>query len=273
MVEDRLGELLAPFRAAPARSAVLLDVDGTLAPITQSPEDTIVPEATRKELRAVAARFARVGCVSGRRAVQARRIVGLDELDYVGNHGVEVLRAGAAAVEVRPEVAEWEPRVRRIALELLDGESPLGQEIAALQIRLEDKGPIQALHWRGSPDEDAAAELVTRLGHAAEAAGLTLHRGRMVLELRPPVRFSKGAAAGWLLNGDGLQNALYAGDDQTDLDAFAGLRALQGAGGLARTVCVAVVDEESPPAVAAAADITVAGTDGVQALLRELVRP
>ncbi len=252
---------------------MLLDVDGTLAPISQNPEDTAVPAATREALRAVAVRFGRVGCVSGRRAVTARKIVGLDELDYVGNHGVEVLRAGADAVEVRPEVAEWEPRVRQVALDLLDGASPLGEEIAALQIRLEDKGPIQALHWRGSPDEAAAADLVRRLGHAAEAAGLALHRGRMVLELRPPVRFSKGAAVGWLLDGNDLENALYAGDDHTDLDAFAGLRAQRAAGELIRTVCVAVVDGESPPEVAEAADVTVAGPDGVQALLREVARP
>lgn len=269
MNDDRLDDLVAPLRAAPERFAVLLDVDGTLAPITRHASETAVPEVTKRLLVALAARYGLVACVSGRRAADAREIVGLDELAYVGNHGSELLRRGAATVETRPEVAEWEPRVRAIAERLLD-ERPVA---AAAGIRLEDKGPIQALHWRGAADEAAAGRIAGELGDAAAAAGLALHEGRMVLELRPPVAFDKGAAIRWLLGDGDFRGGLYAGDDHTDLDAFAGLRELREAAIIEAAVCVAARDDESPAAVAEAADLVVAGPDGIRDLLQELLRP
>ena len=89
-----LAEALAPLRAEPAPSAVLLDVDGTLAPIVRHADDAAVPEATRTLLIQVARRYGCVACVSGRRASIARQIVSLGTITYVGNHGAEVLRAG-----------------------------------------------------------------------------------------------------------------------------------------------------------------------------------
>ncbi|MGZ5326694.1 MAG: trehalose-phosphatase, partial [Solirubrobacterales bacterium] len=92
--ETNLEQLLAPIRAQPERAAVLTDVDGTLAPIAPRPEEAQVPERARELLRELAGRYAVVGCLSGRRAVDARRMVGLDELSYSGNHGFELLSPG-----------------------------------------------------------------------------------------------------------------------------------------------------------------------------------
>ncbi|WP_320668870.1 trehalose-phosphatase [Patulibacter defluvii] len=269
MTDDRLADLVAPLRAAPERAAVLLDVDGTLAPITRHAGAAEVPAPTRGLLTEVAARFGLVACVSGRRATDARRIVGIGSLLYVGNHGTEVLRRGASSVETNPAVAAWEPRVREVAATLLRDRPDLDR----LGVWCEDKGPIQALHWRGSGDESRAEALVAELGARAEAEGLALHHGRMVLELRPPVAFDKGVAVRWLLAGGGYGTALYAGDDRTDLDAFAGLRALVDEDDLERAACVAVSDGEAPAEVAAAADLTVDGQRGIRAVLQELLRP
>src|SRR5262249_56068753 len=79
-------ELLQPLRDAPDRSAVLLDVDGVLAPIVQQPDDAHVPETTRRPLIEVAKRYGVVACVSGRRASDARRIVALRSIAYLGSH-------------------------------------------------------------------------------------------------------------------------------------------------------------------------------------------
>src|SRR5262245_17840708 len=98
---DRLEGLIEPLRSAPARSAILVDVDGTIAPIALSPEDSVVPEETRQLLRAVAERYALVACLSGRRALDARRVVGVDELAYSGNHGYELILPHET--EVRPD--------------------------------------------------------------------------------------------------------------------------------------------------------------------------
>ena len=99
--DGTLDGLLAPLREDPGASAVLTDVDGTIAPIVLDPREAAVPEETRELLRALAERYALVGCLSGRRALDARRVVGLDQLAYSGNHGFELLLPGED--EVRPD--------------------------------------------------------------------------------------------------------------------------------------------------------------------------
>src|SRR6185295_12412912 len=74
----------------PKRAAILLDVDGVLAPIVPRPEDARVPDDLRDELRRLDARYALVACVSGRDGADARTVVGVPELSYVGNHGLEL---------------------------------------------------------------------------------------------------------------------------------------------------------------------------------------
>jgi trehalose 6-phosphate phosphatase len=86
----------------------------------------------------------------------------------------------------------------------------------------------------------------------------------MVLEVRPPVKADKGTAVRALVTRAGVDRALYAGDDTTDLDAFRGLD------GLEHAVRVAVDSGEAPTELVAAADLVVDGTDGLLALLRSL---
>ena len=100
-----LSEAIAPLRSDPARSGVLLDIDGVLAPIVRHADDAHVPEPTRTALIAVARRYGLVACVSGRQATTARRIVSLGSITYVGNHGTEILRGGQTHPEVDPAAA------------------------------------------------------------------------------------------------------------------------------------------------------------------------
>ena len=60
------------------------------------------------------------------------------------------------------------------------------------------------------------------------AEGLRARWGRKVLEIRPPVDADKGTAVRQLLT-ESAPPALYAGDDTTDLDAFAALDGLERA--------------------------------------------
>lgn len=260
-----LSEALEPLRADPVRAAVLLDVDGTLAPIVRHAEDAHVPEPVRASLIQVARRFGCVACVSGRRAAEARRIVSLGSIAYVGNHGAELLRPSGAALELDREAAAWQRRVHRLHRDLF------GDELRRLRVRTEDKGPIVALHWRGAPDEDAAAEAVQEAATRAEAEGFVTHWGRKVLELRPPVAFDKGRGVAWLLRDLEVDAAVYVGDDVTDLDAFRGLRELVDGGRLERAVCVGVRSDETPDDLADAADLLVDGPRGVHELLDALL--
>lgn len=263
-----IDELLAPLITDPARAAVLLDVDGTLAPIVRQADNAHVPQQTRDPLKLIAREYALAACVSGRRAAVARRIVSLGTMAYVGNHGAELLRAGATEPVVVAEADRYRGQVQRFAQRVLRGELA-----PRVRIRGEDKSAIYAFHWRGAPDENAARDAAVQIAAAAEAEGLWVHWGRKVLEVRPPVPLTKGTGVTELLTGlDVVRNALYVGDDLTDLDAFAALRELQTAGRLDHVACVGVRSDETPTELRDAADLLVDGTGGVRTLLQALAR-
>jgi trehalose 6-phosphate phosphatase len=262
-----LTEQLEPLRADPARSAVLLDVDGTLAPIVRHADDAAVPEATRGLLIEIAKRYGLVACVTGRRAADARRIVSLGSIAYVGNHGGEVLRPGSTRPEgLDPALEEWTGRVHAFV-----GENDT-TELTRLRVRIEDKGAIAAFHWRGARDEDAARSAVDAIAERAGGAGLHAHWGRKVLEVRPPLQLDKGRGIRMLLQSSELAAALYVGDDATDLDAFSALRDLSHDGRIQTVLRVGVRSDEGPAEIVDHADLVVDGPTGVQRLLDALLR-
>ena len=255
---------LEPLRAEPSRAAILTDVDGTLAPIAERADEAAVPAAAREALARLAERFGLVGCVSGRRAADARRLVGLDGIAYAGNHGLELLLPGDEAARPDPSLAGREEQAADFVAEL----EP--ERMSAAGLRQEDKGPIQALHWRGADDEASAEGRAREIAVEAGQAGLETRWGRKVLELRPVGGGGKDAAVASLLAADDLDRATYAGDDRTDLDAFRRLHELRDAGELTTAVCVGVVSAEAPPELAGDSDLTVDGPRGWLAILEWL---
>ena len=80
-------------RLAGSPLLLLLDVDGTLAPIAERPEYAVVPPATQRVLvELVALPDTHVAIVSGRSARDARRLVNVKDVWVLGNHGIEVAR-------------------------------------------------------------------------------------------------------------------------------------------------------------------------------------
>jgi trehalose 6-phosphate phosphatase len=225
---------LRPVTQDPSSAGIFLDVDGTLAPIVERAEDARVPEETKRALAALVPRYACVACVSGRAALDARRLVGVDGVVYAGSHGAELLFPGEDEPTVAPAFAEWAPRVR----EFVESQDTGG-------LRVEQKGAIVALHWRGAEEEEARARAI-----AERANGFVTHWGRKVLEIRPPVEVNKGLAVRELVRRYGLQAGLFAGDDVTDLDGFAALDGL-------RAVRVGVRSDEGPPEIVERADLVV----------------
>lgn len=190
-------------------------------------------------------------------------MVSIGTIAYLGSHGVEELRAGWTEARLDPAVSKWARQIHEF------GASADTAETRKLRVRLEDKGPIVAFHWRGAPDEDAARSAVERIAARAQEAGLVTHWGRKVLEVRPPVPFDKGAGVRRLLEeaGSSITSALYAGDDRTDLDAFRALGELASEGKLEHAVRVGVVSEEGPEEIREQADALVDGPAGVRELL------
>lgn len=220
-------DALARLAAEPRLAAIFLDVDGTLAPIVADPADALVPESTRTELRRLAARYALVACISGRPGDVARAIVGVPELTYVGEHGLEL----------EPAAVEWAEPIHAFA--------------EKTRWPAEIKPLTAAFHYRGSDDREGARSLLEDVAVAARAEGFRTRWGRLVLEVLPPVDASKRTAVAHLLAAHDLQRALYAGDDTTDLDGFAALD------GLELAIRVAVSSPEAPATLAGRADIAV----------------
>jgi trehalose 6-phosphate phosphatase len=258
--DEALERLLEPLLGDPARAAVLLDVDGTLAPIVDDPAEAAVPEETRGALGKISERYGLVACVSGRQAAEARRLVGVDSLTYIGNHGLERLEPGAVKPTFDPDLEGRESDAQAF-VELLDDLDGL---------RIEDKGPIVALHWRQAKDEEAAVRAAERIASVAESRELSPRWGRKVLEIRPDLPVSKGAALMTLLREQRPDSALYAGDDLTDVDAFQGLRQLEEGGELKTAACIGVVSDEGPPELEEEADLLVDGPSGFRAVLDKL---
>jgi trehalose 6-phosphate phosphatase len=233
-------EALAALAADPSSAALFFDVDGTLAPIVATPEDARVPDTTRSELRRLAARYALVACVTGRTGEVARAIVGVPELTYVGEHGLEL----------DAEADGWRERIRSFG--------------ARAPWPVEEKPLSAAFHYRTAPDQDAARRQLEQVEADATAEGFRTRWGRLVLEVLPPIEASKRTAVEHLLARSRLRRALYAGDDTTDLDAFAALD------GLELGIRVAIASAEAPPALRERADVVLPSPAALAELLAEL---
>ena len=235
-------DLLAPLVEAPDETALVFDVDGTLAPIAPRPELAHVPEETRAELRRLAERYALVACLSGRAGLDARKLVGVDGIQYVGNHGLEL----------RPDARALATAIARFR--------------DAVGLPVEDKGISLAYHYREAEDEKAARAELESVAQSALLAGLDPRWGRKVLEVRPRVDADKGTAVRTLVERARASRALYAGDDSTDLDAFRGLSEAE----LRHAVRIAVASDEGPRELQEAADLAVWGPEELLDVLRTL---
>jgi trehalose 6-phosphate phosphatase len=235
--------LLGQLAAEPGQAGLFLDFDGVLAPIVERPEDAAAPPETRAELERVCARYALVAVVSGRETEDVRARLGVEGVVCIGSHGLEL----------EPQAERWR---RMLAAFAADAPWP--------QRDVEVKPLAVAFHFRGRSDERQAVRELDAIAETAREEGLVARYGRKILEVLPPVGSHKGTAVRRLLEEHGLQRALAAGDDTTDIDSFAALDGLEVA------VRVAVRSPEAPSALVDAADVVVESPEAFLTLLRRL---
>ena len=244
----------SPFVANPRRAALLVDLDGSLAPIVDDPASAVpLPEAVVACIR-LAARLGRVAVVSGRPVAFVRRHLPDPAIVVVGEYGLEIDRDGVTTAD--PRTVPFESAVAAAAAEA---------ERRWPRLTIERKGTIAVtVHWRTAPDVAPTPEALAEL---AEAHGLARVAGRMACELLPPLPIDKGTAVAELLAEGELDAAAFAGDDLGDLAAFVAVHrwAAEQPGRLG--LRVAVASEESPPDLLEAADLIV---DGPPALAEQL---
>jgi trehalose-phosphatase len=234
------------------RPVILLDFDGTLAPIVEEPTEAGLSPSMREAISRLAALLP-VGVVSGRDREDVRRRVGLDQLTYAGSHGLDVRFPDGRTVRRGEDARPALERVRT-RLAMLPDDFP--------GARLEPKALSLAVHYR-LVDPSLVQSLEERVDGALEEEP-TLRRasGKKVFEIRPDVEWDKGRAAIWLADvlASPVDPVVFVGDDVTDEDAF---EALAGRG---LALVVRGEDDTRP----SAADYALRGPDEVQTLLYEL---
>jgi trehalose 6-phosphate phosphatase len=242
-------------------AALLVDLDGTLSRIAPRPELATIHPSARRAVRTLLGRLTLVAAISGRGASDARRLLDVPGVVYIGNHGMEALVGHQ--YWAHPEAAACRAHIATVLHDV-------AVCIQRADVRFEPKGLTASIHYRGVADPEAAREtILAALAALPEAAPLYITEGRQVIEIRPPVALTKGTAVGCLVRRYGLRAALYLGDDRTDLDAVRTLQTAR-AEGQVHALTVAVTSSEAPTELLAAADGTVEGVAGVEVLLGAL---
>lgn len=245
------------MRRDPPRTGILVDFDGSLAPIVEDPGSARPLPESVAALRELARRYGVVAVVSGRPAAFLQDRLRLDQKDRLRVYGLY----GAEEVNdatVRPrERADPALSARLHALATRISKSVPGA-------RVEEKGRTLALHWREHPE--AEASLVALARELATREGLELRAGRRSLELFAPGASTKYGVVAELV--EGLSCACFLGDDEGDLAAFDALEAAARSG--LSAVKVAVRSPESPGELLARADLVVDGPRGAAGFLEHL---
>lgn len=241
------------------RAGIFCDFDGSLAPIVPDPSKARAVRGAGRVLERLARRYAAVAVVSGRPVSFLTKRLHPRKVRLVGLYGIEE-RVGRS-LRILPEVSAARASIDRAAerlraeLDDVDG------------VFIEHKGLAVSVHFRRARDKDAALErAIPVVELVARDEGLaSVTRGRLVLEISPPVQVDKGDVVRRVIDEKSLAGALVVGDDVGDLPTF---RAVDG---LDLAIRVAVASDESPPDLIAAADHVVGSPVELMVLLRSLV--
>jgi trehalose 6-phosphate phosphatase len=181
-----------------------LDYDGTLAPIVDNPLEAY-PHPDIPYLLEQLFHLHPVYLVSGRFLKDLAKLVHLP-LNAIGLHGLQQGQIGGEVKEfISPDARDLIRRMR-LTVPALGG------------IRIEEKGPMFAIHYRLAADKDAVRECLRQWLEQAPDH-LDPIWGKDVVELRP-----RGINKGTAVVGEAAKYPgrvpVYLGDDVTDEDAF-----------------------------------------------------
>jgi trehalose 6-phosphate phosphatase len=239
-------------------AGLITDIDGTIALITSTPDETSISSLCRDSLKALTSNMALVAVLTGRGSLKARDMLDIDGVVYVGNHGLE--RWLDCKLEVKEEAQEYAQAIH----DLLDR---LRREMDVPGLVMEDKGVSASIHYRLSPEPSMAREaIMDTLGHIPEANGLLITDGKLVVEARPPLGITKGTALRQLVMEYGLKGVLCLGDDVTDVDAFKALHDLT-AEGFCDGLAVGILGQNTPPDIEKEADLFLESVTETEELL------
>ncbi len=221
--------------------SLFLDYDGTLVPLARRPEQALISSPNKKLLQQLSEDInCAVAIISGRSLQDIKQMVGLKNIIYSGNHGLEVEGPEIKFQSFIP--FKYKKIFNKIKTRLEEGLSLIPGAW------VEDKGLMLSVHYRlvapeRIPEVKTVFQEVTIIDHVR--GDIKTQSGKMILEIKPPVKWDKGKIVLWLLARQSflLEGRellpIYVGDDVTDEDAF---RVLHDRG---VTICIGSSKESS----------------------------
>ncbi|OGG50359.1 trehalose-phosphatase [Candidatus Kaiserbacteria bacterium RIFCSPHIGHO2_02_FULL_54_11b] len=193
---------------------LMLDFDGTLAPLVSDPRRARMGAQTHHALASVVQCYP-TAVITGRTLADVRTRVPIRGISFAGNHGLEwSVRGKTHRVRI--------PRVLRRALGAIRTRlRSLGRRYQGIYI--EDKTHTLSLHYRHVPRSKHVALRAEIKKAVKEVGDLRIVDGIYVCNVLPAVRHDKGTVARKILaslSGRGKPAPVFIGDDVTDEDAF-----------------------------------------------------
>lgn len=255
---DNLDSIEELLRGSPF--GLITDVDGTISETAPTPQEARVSPLCQHYLSLLCCHLALVAAISGRPAAQVRDMVGIEGVEYIGNHGLEIWNEGHS------ELVEGAENYPEIISSVIDGLSRLLPEQG---IWVEDKRLTASIHYRRHPEPESAKNaILAALQQLPQVKKLRVIQGRKVIDFLPP-EANKGTAIAALIKRYGLHAGIYLGDDLTDVDAFRAIRTASRSVNF-RGFAIGVISQEMPDDFIAEADFTLNGVSDVARFLEWL---
>lgn len=243
-------EYLQNYLQNASKLAVLLDYDGTLTPIAAHPDMAKIPQATKnilEKLSKIPEMF--LAIISGRGVTNVKEMVGLNDIIYAGNHGLEVLYPDGSTYNHQLP-GDFNSEVKQLI-------KKLEAEVVKDGAWIENKGPSLTFHFRAVP-EHLQSEIESKALKIMEAGNFRIGKAHCALEIRPKVDWNKGTVALMLLDKQ-YENkwkenvkVVFVGDDTTDEDA---MKALKGNAATFRIAQNADIVTNAERKIASTADV------------------
>lgn len=194
------------------RSAILLDIDGTILDMAATPREVWVPTGLRQTLtRLLDSTGGALALVSGRAIDDIDLIFSPLQLAAIGVHGAEMRTRGDGDVQTR---------VRPLSKALKRGLATVAE--LGPGILVEDKNYSLALHYRLAPEKGPAVlAAITTICANAPAEPVEILPGKLVVDVKPAA-INKGNAVTELMQYPPFagRRPIFIGDDTTDLPVF-----------------------------------------------------
>ncbi len=259
-VFDHLDVIKEALKRSPF--GLITDIDGTISQTAPTPQQAKVSPICRQHLSALCNHLALVAAISGRSAVEAKNMINIDEMVYIGNHGLERYTEGHS--EFTQDAQDYPPVIKAAIEEL----TPL---LSTKGISIDNKRVTATIHYRLCPDHQSARQdILAAIEDSRHTKSLRImQESKYAINLLPPVRMDKGTSILDLIQEYNLRGGVYLGDDLTDVDAFRAIHAachdldFQG-------FAIGITSQEMPEKLAEEADFTLNGVDDVERFLKWL---